>query len=488
MSDALADAPLMPAPTLRMRGSVVGVACAAALAFGVLLPMEPKAAVAAVVLIPMAFAAPVAGLSVLIAVTVLVPFAVQDTFAVIGGRDKPSLLVVDALMLLGLLRVGWLIVRGRLKIDRPILLGVVLAAVFAAALAWGIAHDADLSTAGHEARRTVLGVGAFLLAWPLMADRAARRRLSFALVGIGLTLGLWGLAQWLFSVGYTTQADVGVRPGVDLTSSGRGQLQGGMYAFPVAVTLAWAVLVSGGIRHRGVQCLLAAIVLLNVVCVLLTYERTFWVATGVACVGVVLMSGARARRLALRWAGAGAVVLVAIATIAPGEARTAVERLVSVAQVSTDESFTSRLVESRAVGAAIRDQPITGSGFGATITWGEEDVFGTVTTPFVHNGYLWLAWKIGIPAAAFVVLLLCWAILRRAPNDDAAEWRALRRGCQTSLLALLLVCLTFPAFDALGITATMGLLAAISLSGRALPQFPSVSGDFISDRERDGAS
>jgi len=41
----------------------------------------------------------------------------------------------------------------------------------------------------------------------------------------------------------------------------------------------------------------------------------------------------------------------------------------------------------------------------------------------------------------------------------------LRRGSQASLVAVLLICVMFPVFNALGITALIGLLVAVAYSG-----------------------
>jgi hypothetical protein len=46
----------------------------------------------------------------------------------------------------------------------------------------------------------------------------------------------------------------------------------------------------------------------------------------------------------------------------------------------------------------------------------------------------------------------------------ATTFGALRGGAQAALLLLLLASITFPAFEALGITAVMGLLVALSLA------------------------
>ncbi|MFH9002377.1 O-antigen ligase family protein [Streptomyces afghaniensis] len=457
--------PLASGPGRRALGTTC-VAVLAALAFGALLPGAPLMAVAAIVVIPLALGAPVAALSVLVAITVLVPFEVQDQFSAVGGSGRPGLLLVDVLLVLGLCRVGWLILTRRLETDMPLLAAAGVALVVTGALAWGITHGAAVSEAGHEARRVMLGVGAFVLAWPVVRDKAARRRLDGALIALGLALGVWGLIQWGFAIDYTSSADVGVRKGVDLTSSERGSLQGGLYAYPVAVTLAWAALVSGHVRSIPLRWLLAAIVCLNAICLWLTYERTFWVATVVACAAVVMMSGAHARRIAAKWAPLGAVsLLVCLAALAPGEIRTAVERLVSVTQLEVDKSYEYRVIESQVVLDEIKSRPLTGSGFGATITWSKDNTFDTLTTPFAHNGYLWLAWKIGIPAAAFLVLVIAAAVVRRGPPGE--DWRrhTLRIGSRAALLALLLTGVTFPAFDALGITAVMGLLVAVCFGG-----------------------
>ncbi len=448
---------------LGSRLGVIAAVCAGALAFGALVPIAPLTAVFTVVIVPLAFLAPFASLSVLIALTVLVPFEIQDSFSVIGGRDQPGLLVVDAVLILSLIRLAWLLVRRKVPIDAGLLAGFAMALVCVAALATGIALGADVSEAGHEARRVVLGVGTFLIAWPLLHDRRNRRRLAWLLLVVGVALGLWGLVQWIFSVGFTW-SDIGVRPGVEQTSAGRGQLKGGMAAYPVAVILAWSVLLSGHVRRVAVRCLLVLVILLNGVCLLLGYERTMWATTAGASLLLVLAAGPAARRMAARAVIVALAVTVFLAAVAPREARAAIERLLSVARYSTDESFIYRMIESRNVTELITSRPLTGSGFGATITWGAEDQFGLLTTPYVHNGYLWLAWKIGIPATVFLVLLLCGALFRKSPREETDYWRAMRRGSQAALLALLLISAMFAAFNILGVTAVMGLLVAVCYS------------------------
>jgi hypothetical protein len=157
------------------------------------------------------------------------------------------------------------------------------------------------------------------------------------------------------------------------------------------------------------------------------------------------------------------MVIGAMAALAPGDLTAARERLLSVGSYGTDLSVRYRVTESRHVLDAIRAQPLVGSGLGATILWGRayEQVQPT-TESFAHNGYLWLAWKLGLAGAALVVLLLALALAARGPPHGSVTG-ALRGGAKAALLALLLGSITFPAFEALGITAVMGVLLALCL-------------------------
>ena len=105
----------------------------------------------------------------------------------------------------------------------------------------GFSTGWDVKEAGGEARG-LLYYGTFLLALPILADERMRPRLLMALIGVGLALGLWGLAQWVLGPALQLGPEVGLRPGVRFSSAGRGQVQGGLYAFPVITVIALAVL------------------------------------------------------------------------------------------------------------------------------------------------------------------------------------------------------------------------------------------------------
>jgi hypothetical protein len=428
----------------------------AAIAFGALVPAHPLDAIVVICLVPLALAAPTASLAMVLAITVLVPYDVQNHLSIGSGVGGPGFLIADALVAVGLCRLLVLAALGRARLRSAQLAAFVLLALLLAALAHGVAAGAAVSEAGFEGRSAILGVSGFILALPLLEDRVSRRRLQGALLALGAALGVWGLAQWFFHVSYTAAGDVGVRPGIDqIAAVSGGQLQGGLYAYPVAVTLAFAVLLWTRGRASSLALPAALVLALNSVCAVLTYERTIWGASVIGCLIVAVRFGRGSWRTAGTLVAIGALGFLAVGGLGSSALPTAVQRVTSVARYSSDNSIESRRVESAAVIRAIRADPVTGAGFGATITWGKPGVFATTTTGFSHDGYLWLAWKVGLPLALVLVGAIGMAAVRAGPRNDV-----LRVGSQAALLAMLAICVTFPAFNALGITSVIGLLVA----------------------------
>jgi hypothetical protein len=420
-----------------------------------------------VLLLALPFVAPVASLLLLLLVTAVVPFDAQNAVAFGGGTGSPGVLPSDVLLLGGLARAAFVLfdapLERRSRMALALLAGFLVLACLQ--LFHGLRLGNDPGTTGAELR-VLLGFGAALIAMPIVADPRQRARLFKGLLVLGFAVGLWGLAQWTLDIPFTASQDAGVRAGVRFTSAGRGQIQGGLFAFPVVVVLGTAALLSHEIRSTRVRAAIVAVIGLSVVDLVLTYERTFWVATLVALL-VLALKADRTQRLRALTLGPALIVLVVagMAMAAPRDLTAARQRLASIGQYGTDLSVRYRLTESRHVTREIRAHTLTGSGLGATILWGRayEGVRPTVES-FAHNGYLWLAWKLGAPAAALAIVLLASAVLRRGPPGMATTFGALRGGAQAALLLLLLASITFPAFEALGITAVMGLLVALSLA------------------------
>jgi hypothetical protein len=413
----------------------------------------------------LAFLAPVTHLTLLLALTAIVPYTIQNRYSPGGsGTDSPGLLASDLLVLTGIWRAA--VVLPGLRLDRRRLTVVALVLVFVVLTCFeaavGLRAGRPLADVGAELRTLAGGMATALIALVVLAERGAPRRVLRGLLLIGLALGAWGVAQWAFQLSFN--GEFGVRGGVSLTSEGRGQVQGGLFSFPVAVILATAALVSGQVRGTLARTLVLLALCLNAASLLLTFERTFWVATVFGVLLVVLRT-ARARRLpALVWiASAIAAALLVLAAAAPGTFQTARERLVSIGSYQTDPSIRYRDVESRFVLDKIHARPVLGWGLADTIYWGQPWLQSPPTEEaYTHVGYLWLTWREGFVGTAVLLALLALAVFWRGRAAAGGLPSAVRVGCQASIAALLLVNVTFPAFQGVQIMYVIGFLVAFA--------------------------
>jgi hypothetical protein len=384
-------------------------------------------------------------------------------------------------VLLSALLAWALIVLLQRPLDRLRLLAVagtlvVLASVAVQFYNGAMVQGHSLSDAGVE-MRTMLGLATVLIAIPLLDEPARRARLLRGLLGLGVLLGAWGLAQWLFGISYGESGDFGVRSGVRLTSDGRGQLLGGLYGFPVVVVMGVTLLFSGKVREPVARGLLLFAVALNLICLLLTYERTFWLVTVVGVAWALLRSGVGATvRAALLGPILALLLVVPLATLSPGTLTTAQERLLSLGQYGSDGSVSYRVTETRQVLREIGERPF-GSGLGATIYWGRpaRDVPPQQFT-YVHNGYLQMAWKLGVIPALVVTSALFLAALRRKVPRRPELLGATVIGAQAALLALLIGNVTFKVITTMSATGLIGLLFAFALLPPERHHRPSAQG------------
>jgi O-antigen ligase/polysaccharide polymerase Wzy-like membrane protein len=440
-----------------------------ALALGALTAVAPTASAGLLVVALVAVAAfrfPAAHLTALLVLTTVVPFGVQNR---LSGGPGAGLFLSDVLLMTGLLRSGIAMLDRPLDGRRTAAIGMTLAVITGVLVqfAHGVSAVGDVSQAGGEAR-ALLGLGTFLVALPILDDAACRRRLVLGLGLVGLLLGLWGIAQWVLDIRVSGIRDVGVRPGVSDTTAGRGQVQGGLFGFPVAIIMGSALLVSAQrlrLRLRS-RAVVLAIVLLNAVSALLTYERTFWVGTLAGLALVILGAGQMQRLKGLAWTVViFAVAFACLSTFAPSTMTAARERFLSLGQYAASGSLRDRRVEAAHVVAEIQRHPVGGSGLAARIFWGRTWVQEPPrSTAYAHNGYLVLAWKLGIPLAVLVLALLALAFSGRRRADLDPLGHALANGARGALLALAVVNVTFPAFATLAITAAIGVLLAAAVS------------------------
>jgi len=445
-------------------------AAVAALVAGAVAARQPQMTLGLVVaagLVALVFRKPAVGVSMLIFLTAVVPYGVQNQLGIGGGGGAPGLLLSDVLLFSAL---GWALLalteqrlaRREFRLTIALLVFVALVVV---QFLHGFRAGNNLSQAGQDLR-VLLSIGLAVIVFPLLADGRTRRQFLIGLLACGLALGAWGVLQWFGHIEFGAAQDVGVRPGVRLTTTGIGQLQGGEYGFPIVIVMCFAVLAGGVVRSCVVRVLLGVALVLNAVSCLVTFERTFWLATVLGCTLVLLRTPPH-RRVAVLVATPFIVVLgfTVLTAVAPNELTTASQRLLSLGQYGDDDSVRYRIVESRHVIDRIKADPVTGSGLAATVFWGQPWAqVPAETTAFSHNGYLWLAWRLGIPGAALLILIIGSAILLRAPPRRYCLLGSLRIGAQGGLATLLVVMVTFPSVSALSITAAIGVLLGLAVA------------------------
>jgi O-antigen ligase len=451
---------------LRHDWLLLPVAAGAAVMYGALVAQAPMLAIALIAgaaLVVLTFAFPVAHFTLLLAATAILPYTVQNSFGFGGGAGAPGLVVSDVLLLSGIARgVYALLASPRLSAGELTAIGLLLAylALATAQFLRGVfIYGAGVSQAGDELR-SLTGLAAMLIALPLLRDPASRRRLLNGMLVIGLALGAWGIAQWALKLGFS--GGFGLRQGGG-AAAGPGQLQGGLYGFPVAVALSVAALLSGDLRSTTARWLVIATLVLNGICVVLTYERTFILITVLACALIVLRAGRGQRARALLLVPvAVALICVPLAAFSPATLTTARERLLSLGQYGQDQSVRDRVVESQHIIEQIRLRPLQGSGLGAAIWWGRpENGVPPAIDYFGHNGYLWISWKLGIVTAVLLFGSIVLAGLRPGRARGTPLFAMVAVGAQAALLGLLVACVTFPSVTARPITVTMGLLLAM---------------------------
>jgi O-antigen ligase len=446
---------LQPARTTAGLG-LIGLAIAG----GAGAALQPKITLALAMgcaLVALAFYAPTTHLMFLLFLTAVVGYQLQHR---LGSHLLPS----DAVLLTGLAAAFARLSRQRLEPRRIVVMCLITAFGIAAILqvVHGLRTGDNSSQSGDEGR-ALLGFAALLIAMSILDEPGGRERLGRGLIVIGLILGLWGLATWGLGISLGENVDVGLRQNAGFATSGHGQLHGGLYGYPVAVIMAATVLLAGHAGWGWRRWTVVAVLAINITCLVLTYERTFWVTT-IVTLGFAAVKMGRGRRLraAVIIVSSGMIALGFIATISPSTLTAMERRVLSLGQYSSDNSVRYRVVETGHVLDKIKAKPIFGWGLGDTIYWGQSwEQVPPRANWFAHNGYLWVIWKVGVIAAALLFALLVWAVAMRAPPELDPGRRTLRVAAQGGLVVLLLSSVTFPSFNSLTITSVMGVLMGI---------------------------
>jgi O-antigen ligase len=144
---------------------------------------------------------------------------------------------------------------------------------------------------------------------------------------------------------------------------------------------------------------------------LLTLGRAFWLSFALGVLFLFVVVDWRHKMRLVLFGSSAAVPLIAVGLFFFGDyvslfLEGLLERLTSVkGSLSKDISLIGRFIESRAALERIEQNPILGHGVGVPFEYHSISTRTTLSSTFIHNGYLYLWYAFGVPGG---VLVLFW--------------------------------------------------------------------------------
>ena len=382
-----------------------------------------------------------------------------------GGTEPVSWTISqDLIFLLGALLV--LQPGARTAVTKSPALWIVAALSVWIVVQWLGARHGKIGIDAHaiEARGLAFAasVTGFFVARDVARDRAARKRLALALIGLALFESLYGLAQylggWQFIWGYRRRFYTGSATGTYINHNHFAGLLEMILPFCVALAMYQWNTVAGHSRRRPLRhflerlgepdvmkgVVLALVAVLFFVAIVFSFSRMGLISASVslAVLAALAWLGRRLGRGDAKIVVACLAVGVAVAAwIGPGPVVEHFE------QLSHDEPLAAGTSEGRMAlwhdaAELIRAHPLTGAGLGC-FEFAFTRVQSTQLTLVIdhaHNDYIELAVELGVPAAALLVFLLFFAVvraLRNALRTQSRLNRALGSGAAAGAIALL---------------------------------------------------
>ena len=261
------------------------------------------------------------------------------------------------------------------------------------------------------------------LAVVILREQQRQERFVIALVVLGSLFSLGQLAQGLFGIpvfgtsGISNLETLGFREYSTTRSNTNGL---SVIIFALFLTIGAHAL---GVLRRGLFLPLFGLLTMGI---LLTYGRTTF-ATVVLCL-LVLMAWLNLKALP-RLAAVSAVFLLVVAALGyafkPASIEALVFRLTSVSEeLRHGHSANFRYQEVDAMLPHIAQHPLTGLGLGADYKGLSGSSVRDDLNRYVHNAYLYMAGKMGVPALLLYLLMMVAILIlgRRLAKSDAPPW------------------------------------------------------------------
>lgn len=203
-----------------------------------------------------------------------------------------------------------------------------------------------------------------------------------------------------------------------------------------------------------------------------SFTRGAWIAFIVGVMYLFVVIGKKKKILLSAYVFIGALSLAVIIMMFFGHLGNVIfqnieERFFSATKGTRDASVKVRVIESQAAIDGIASHPLSGVGLGGRVFFYDVISETTGSPTFIHNGYLFLAYKLGIPITFMFVLSICLYIYEGFAKARLLQdilYKCTVMGATAALLAVLLVSITSNQFAIRhGISLISVYLALISI-------------------------
>jgi hypothetical protein len=209
------------------------------------------------------------------------------------------------------------------------------------------------------------------------------------------------------------------------------------------------------IRKLLPKLIMLVFTIMSITALVVTFSRTFWIILLFGIVVIFFYANPKQRITLITSSIISIVVFTAVVFMFfednAGIAINYIEkRFSSASEGLEDISVQSRLAEYEVVLKKISDYPLGGNGLGRTFHFFNPIPVSTTRTGVIHNGYLYLSYRIGIPLTLCFLVVIIYYFIRlerysRIISDSF--YRTLALGGFVSMLLIFISNITSPQFQ-----------------------------------------
>ncbi|MDC6166639.1 O-antigen ligase family protein [Paucibacter sp. XJ19-41] len=309
------------------------------------------------------------------------------------------------------------------------------------------------------------------LYWLTNSTPAGFRKLARTLAAVAALVSIFAIFQWATGIQVIASGRVGALEtnGDYQTALTRVQMPGFIF---VMLALVWVIVAFAYGRKKWFVA--APIISILLLALYVNFGRALWIWSVAALFLCLFFVGAkRATLMLISLTIIGGVGTVGLSIFKPSIANSISERIFSIADEGGNRtSLGWRKLENEAASSRIASSPVFGVGLGGEYRkWVPELRLFEEHTRYVHNSYLFMALKVGLPATVSILWLIfmSWRAGYRSLGSTKAEDLPLKTAALVTLPAVLGLCFTQPELMNSFSIIFLSALLVILVSGNSIP-------------------